>query len=88
MTGSIDVAPPIDGVVATAVADAVAIVLNVGRRPSIQGAWIATTARGHDAAAYTPGSDFEELLVRVARVRARARRGRETCSQHQAAARN
>jgi predicted nucleic acid-binding protein len=49
-------------------ADLVAIVLNAGRRPNIQEAWIATTARAHDVAAYTPGSDFEELPVRAARV--------------------
>ena len=62
--GSIDVAEPIDGVVVTRSADLVATVLNAGCRPSIPEAWIATTARAHDVATYTPGSDFEEFPAR------------------------
>ena len=44
-------------------ADLVTIKLNAGRRPNIQQARIATTARAQRLAAYTPASHLEELPI-------------------------
>ena len=68
MTGSTDVAPPVDGVVATASLTwwqscSTPAAVRASRRR-----WIATTARAHDVAACTSRSDFEELPIRVATV--------------------
>jgi predicted nucleic acid-binding protein len=63
------IALPIDEDVASAFAELVARARNAGRRPRVQDAWIAATARAHDAAIYTQDSDFDGLPgVDVVRV--------------------
>jgi hypothetical protein len=52
--------------------DLAAVALDAGRRPRTQ-AWIATTSRARHVGANTPGSDVEELPVRVTKgLRGRA----------------
>jgi predicted nucleic acid-binding protein len=55
------IALPIDEDVASAFAELVATARNAGRRPKVQDAWIAATARVHEAAIYTQDSDFDGL---------------------------
>jgi predicted nucleic acid-binding protein len=62
------VALPADEAVASAFADLVAIARREGRRPKVQDAWIAATARAHSVAVYTQDTDFDELDVEVIRV--------------------
>jgi len=59
---------PIDEAVASAFAELVAIARRTGRRPKVQDAWIAATARAHDVAVYSQDSDFDDLEVDVVRV--------------------
>jgi len=62
------VALPVDAVVASAFAELVAAARREGRRPRVQDAWIAATARAHGVAVYTQDRDFDELAVDVVRV--------------------
>jgi predicted nucleic acid-binding protein len=62
------VALPVDDEVASAFAELVATARRAGRRPKIQDAWIAATARAHEAAVYSQDGDFDELAVDVVRV--------------------
>jgi predicted nucleic acid-binding protein len=62
------VALPIDEAVASAFAELVATARREGRRPRVQDAWIAATARTHGVAVYTQDSDFDDLAVEVVRV--------------------
>jgi len=55
------VALPVDERVASAFAELVAAARRAGRRPRVQDAWIAATARAHSVAVYTRDSDFDEL---------------------------
>jgi predicted nucleic acid-binding protein len=52
---------PIDEGVASAFAELVAAARRQGRRPRVQDAWIAATARAHDVAVYTQDGDFDGL---------------------------
>jgi predicted nucleic acid-binding protein len=62
------VALPIDEAVASAFAELVATARRAGRRPKVQEAWIAATARAVDVAVYTQDSDFDDFAVDVVRV--------------------
>ncbi len=62
------VALPIEESVASAFAELVAIARRGGRRPRVQDAWIAATARAHDVAVYSQDHDFDDLAVDVVRV--------------------
>lgn len=62
------VALPVDDTVASAFAELVATARSTGRRPKIQDAWIAATARAHAVAVYTQDSDFDDVAVDVIRV--------------------
>ncbi len=62
------VALPIDDVVADAFAELVAQARRHGRRPKVQDAWIAATARTHGAAVCTQDADFDDLDVDVLRL--------------------
>ncbi|MEJ7826224.1 MAG: PIN domain-containing protein [Solirubrobacteraceae bacterium] len=62
------VALPIDDAVASAFAEIVAIARRSGRRPKVQDAWIAATARAHAVAVYTQDADFDDLAVDAVRV--------------------
>ena len=63
------VALPVDEQVASAFAELVATARRAGRRPKVQDAWIAATARRHRAALYTQDADFDALEgVEVVRV--------------------
>jgi predicted nucleic acid-binding protein len=62
------VALPIDAAVASTFAELVATARREGRRPKVQDAWIAATARAVGVAVYTQDSDFDELSVDVVRV--------------------
>lgn len=63
------VAIPIDESVASTFAELVATLRRAGRRLRVQDAWIAATARAHDAAVYTQDADFDGVpgleVVRV-----------------------
>jgi hypothetical protein len=60
---------PVDEAVAAAFAELVATARRVRRRLRVQDAWIAATARAHDAALYTQDGDFDALRdVEVVRV--------------------
>jgi len=67
--GGAFVALPVDEQVASAFAELVAAARHAGRRPKVQDAWIAATARAHAVAVYTLDSDFDDLpgidVVRV-----------------------
>lgn len=71
MTRSTDVALPLDGVVATGVADLVPIALNTTAVPNIETAGIARMERACDVAGDSPGpapnGHFEDLPVCLAR---------------------
>lgn len=63
------VALPVDERVASAFAELVAAARRIGRRPKVQDAWIAATARAHSVAVYTQDGDFDGLPgVEVVRV--------------------
>lgn len=62
------VALPIDASVASTFAELVATARRAGRRPRVQDAWIAATARAHGVAVYSQDSDFDDLGVDVVRV--------------------
>lgn len=59
---------PVDDTVASAFAELVAAARAAGRRPKVQDAWIAATARARGVAVYTQDGDFDELAVEVVRV--------------------
>jgi predicted nucleic acid-binding protein len=59
---------PIDEAVASAFAEVVAVARRAGRRPRVQDAWIAATARAHEVPVYSQDADFEDLAVDVVRV--------------------
>lgn len=59
---------PVDENVASAFAELVAEARRSGRRPKVQDAWIAATARAHAVPVYTQDADFDELTVEVVRV--------------------
>lgn len=60
---------PIDEEVAGAFAELVAVARRAGRRPKVQDAWIAATARAHEVAVYTQDADFDGLTgIDVVRV--------------------
>lgn len=67
-TQSTYVALPVDAAVASAFAELVATARRAGRRPKVQDAWIAATARAVSVAVYTQDSDFDDLSVDVVRV--------------------
>jgi predicted nucleic acid-binding protein len=67
-TQSTYVALSVDEAVSSAFAELVATARRAGRRPKVQDAWIAATARVHDAAVYTQDDDFDDLDVDVVRV--------------------
>jgi len=58
----------VDEAVASAFAELVATARRAGRRPKIQDAWIAATARAHAVAVYTQDRDFDDLAVDIVRV--------------------
>ena len=62
------VALPVDSAVASAFAELVAVARSAGRRPKVQDAWIAATARAHGVAVYSQDRDFDELAVDVVAV--------------------
>ena len=63
------VALPVDRAVAAEFAALVAAARREGRRPQVQDAWIAATARAHRAPVVTQDSDFDGLPgVEVVRV--------------------
>lgn len=67
-TQSTYVALPIDAAVASAFAELVATARRAGRRPKVQDAWIAATARAVGVPVYTRDGDFDDLSVDVVRV--------------------
>jgi predicted nucleic acid-binding protein len=58
----------IDQAVASAFAELVAIARRARRRPKVQDAWIAATARAHGVPVYSQDADFDDLDVDVVRV--------------------
>lgn len=62
------VALPIDEAVASAFAELVATARRAAKRPKVQDAWIAATARAADVPVYTQDRDFDGLDVDVIRV--------------------
>lgn len=62
------VALPVDEPVASAFAELVAIARQAGKRPKVQDAWIAATARAHAVPVYSQDADFDALAVEVVRV--------------------
>ena len=67
-TQSTYVALPVDAAVASAFAELVAIARRAGRRPKVQDAWIAATARAVGVPVYAQDRDFDDLSVDVVRV--------------------
>jgi len=66
---SVYVPLPVDEDVAGAFAELVCAARRAGRRPKVQDAWIAATARAYSVAVYTRDGDFDELPgVDVVRV--------------------
>jgi predicted nucleic acid-binding protein len=59
------VALPIDEPVASAFAELVAAARRAGRRPKVQDAWIAATARAYAVAIYSQDDDFAHFDVDV-----------------------
>jgi predicted nucleic acid-binding protein len=53
---------PIDEDVASSFAELVAVARRGGRRPKVQDAWIAATARRHGVAVYTQDRDFDAFF--------------------------
>jgi predicted nucleic acid-binding protein len=66
--GATYVALPVDDDVASAFAELVATARRAGRRPKVQDAWIAATARAHGVAVYTRDGDFDDLAIEAVRV--------------------
>jgi predicted nucleic acid-binding protein len=62
------VALPIDEPVASAFAELVAAARRAGRRPKVQDAWIAATARAHAVPVYSQDDDFAAFDVDVVLV--------------------
>ena len=62
------VALPVDEAVASAFAELVASARRAGRRPRVQDAWIAATARAHAVPVYTQDDDFDDFTIQVVRV--------------------
>lgn len=62
------VALPVDEAVASSFAELVAAARRTGRRPRVQDAWIAATAKTHDVPVYSQDSDFEGLEIVIVRV--------------------
>jgi predicted nucleic acid-binding protein len=62
------VAVPIDDTVASAFAELVATARRSGRRPKVQDAWIAATARSRSVPVYTQDAGFDGLAVEVVHV--------------------
>jgi predicted nucleic acid-binding protein len=62
------VALPVDEAVASAFAEVVGAARAAGRRPKVQDAWIAATARAHGVAVYSQDRDFDDLAVDVVPV--------------------
>ena len=63
------VALPIDEAVAAAFAELVAAARRAGRRPKVQDAWIAATARAHDVPICSQDADFDAFAgVSIIRV--------------------
>jgi predicted nucleic acid-binding protein len=62
------VALPIDERVASAFAELVASARRAGRRPTVQDAWIAATARTHAVPVFTQDDAFEAFPIDVVRV--------------------
>lgn len=56
---------PIDAPVASAFAEIVASARREGRRPRVQDAWIAATAKAHGVAIYTQDADFGGFQIQV-----------------------
>ncbi len=52
---------PVTEDVASAFAELVAATRRAGRRPKVQDAWIAATARTHDVALYSQDADFDDF---------------------------
>ena len=52
---------PVDRTVASAFAELVAASRREGRRPRVQAAWIAATARAHEVAVYSHDANFDGL---------------------------
>lgn len=60
---------PIDEAVASAFAELVAAARRAGRRPKVQDAWIAATARAHNVAICSQDGDFDAFVdITVIRV--------------------
>ena len=60
---------PVTEDVASAFAEIVATARRDGRRPTVQDAWIAATARAHDVAVYSQDADFDDFSgINVIRV--------------------
>ncbi len=60
---------PVTEDVASAFAEIVATARRDGRRPTVQDAWIAATARAHDVAVYSQDADFDDFSgISVIRV--------------------
>jgi predicted nucleic acid-binding protein len=64
---STHVALPIDEAIASSFAELVATAQRAGKRPKIQDAWIAATARAADVPVYTEDNNFDDLAVDVVR---------------------
>jgi predicted nucleic acid-binding protein len=62
------VALPVDEEVASAFAELVAAARRAGRRPRLQDAWIAATAKAHSVPVHSQDEDFDDLGVEVIRV--------------------
>ena len=62
------VALPIDETVASVFAELVATARQAGKRPRVQDAWLAATARARGVPVYTLDADFDDLVVDVVRV--------------------
>jgi predicted nucleic acid-binding protein len=67
-TQSTYVALPVDTDVASAFAELVATARRAGRRPKVQDAWIAATARAAGVPVFTQDGDFDDLAVDVVRI--------------------
>lgn len=52
---------PVTEDVASAFAELVATTRRAGRRPKVQDAWIAATARSHNVALYSQDADFDDF---------------------------
>jgi predicted nucleic acid-binding protein len=62
------VALPVDEAVTSAFSELIAIARHAGRRPRVQDAWIAATARAYGVAVFSQDAVFDDLAVDVVRV--------------------